>query len=207
MTKHWTTNRESQVLDLFRRRKPRIPYLASCRCPNDGRLLGAISRLYDGIWVWQAGSRLSPKGGHHEFRTQFLDCFDETEFSEEIYEQAQEYADEQLREWGGRLETDVTVMKVLLGRVDEPIRIFDRDSPDSRQGLPIVRVVTCGCRRHYLLPVFDLISMGVRADVGLVNPGAYIGPRPTRRFDKPTSVDRSPSDSAQAIGSFAADRR
>jgi hypothetical protein len=190
VTEHWSEERERQVLKVFLHRKPRIKYLASCRCPHDGRLLGAISHLTDGIWIWQAGSRLSPKMAHDEFRGHYLDCFDETELCEEVYEQASEYADEELQVWRGRLETDPSVMKIIVDGYDEPIRVADHDSPDTRRGLPIVHLVTCGCRRHHLLPVLELISLGLRADTGLIKPDAHIHPRPIPALGQPSRINQ-----------------
>jgi hypothetical protein len=137
----WSAERELQVLSLFRQRECGAGFLASCRCPHDGRLLGAVLRLPDGIWAWQGGSRLAPAQGWDEFRSQFLDTFDQAQWSPVIWEEAAQYADEEIREWG-RLGWDTTVMKILPGAGDEPIRVQDRQSPRSRAGMALTRLVT-----------------------------------------------------------------
>jgi len=111
-----------QVLGLFRDHRRKLRFLASCRCSADGGLLGAACRLPDGLWVWIAGGRLSPSASWDEFRSEYADVLDESDWTDETWEQAGEYADEQLREWGGRLEWEPAVMKVLLpASDDEPI--------------------------------------------------------------------------------------
>lgn len=183
-SEYWSADRESEVFALFQRRKPHIPYLASCACPRDGRLLGAISRLTDGIWVWRAGIRLSPSHGREEFKNQFLDCLDQTEWTPEIYRQADQFATEELEEWGGRLETPPTVMRLIVRAPDDPILVADKQSPHSRAGIPYSRVVTCGCRRCYLLPVLDLITAGLRADLGHIASGIHVTARRLPTIDE-----------------------
>ena len=100
----WSAEREAQVLGLFRDHRRRLRFLASSRCPADEGLLGASCELPDGLWVWIAGSRMSPSASLDAFRSEYLDLFDETEWTGDVYEQASEYADEQLREWGGHLQ-------------------------------------------------------------------------------------------------------
>ncbi len=47
---------------------------------------------------------MSPSASWDEFRSQYLDMLDESDWTDGTYEQAGEYADEQLREWGRRLQ-------------------------------------------------------------------------------------------------------
>lgn len=190
----WSAERELQVLGLFRQRERGAGFLASCRCPNDGRLLGAVCRLPDGIWAWQGGSRLAPAQGWDEFRSQLMDTFDQAEWSPEIWEEAAQYADEEIREWG-RLGWDATVMKILPGAGDEPIRVQDRQSPESRAGVALTRLVTCGCRRHHMLPVLALVFAGIRAATGLARPGTHVPPMTVPEPCRP----RAPRESIYSV--------
>jgi hypothetical protein len=185
MQEGWSAEREQQVLGYFRQRRHTTGYLASSRCPNDGRLLGAISRLPDGIWIWMAGSRLSPEVSRRELRSEYLDMFDETEWTSEVYEQASQYADEELREWGGRLGWDPTVMKIVVRGLDDPIELANRQFPEGSPGLALVRSVTCGCRTRYMLPVYALVYAGIRACIGIAKPGTHVRPMPPREPSEP----------------------
>jgi hypothetical protein len=98
----WFLERETQVRGLFRDRRRKLPLLACSRCPRDGGLLGSACRLQDGLWVWIAGARMSPSASWAEFRSQYLDVLDESDWTDDTYSQAAEYADEELDEWGGR---------------------------------------------------------------------------------------------------------
>ncbi|HET9896685.1 MAG TPA: hypothetical protein VFQ44_17280 [Streptosporangiaceae bacterium] len=49
-----------------------------------------------------------------EFGSEYLDALGEDEWDAEIYDQVSEYADEQLRDWGGRLQLRPTVRKIVL---------------------------------------------------------------------------------------------
>ena len=102
MQEGWSPEREQQVLGYFRQRRHAAGYLASSRCPNDGRLLGAISRLPDGVWIWMAGSRLAPEASRQELRSFTWTRSMKPSGEREVYEQASQYADEELRKWGGR---------------------------------------------------------------------------------------------------------
>lgn len=121
--------RETQVRGLFRDRRRKLQLLASTRCPRGdcGGLLGAACRLPDGLWVWIAGGRMSPSASRDEFRSQYLDVLDESDWDSDTYKHSAEYADEELREWGGRLQRDPVVLKVPLSSSDdEPIMTWDR---------------------------------------------------------------------------------
>jgi hypothetical protein len=121
MRENWSAEREREVLGFFRQRSHAAGYLASSRCPRDGRLLGAISRLPDGVWIWIVGSRLAPEASRQELRSGFLDTSHETEWTSEIYEQASQYADEEISELG-RVGWEPAVMKIV-------VRGLDRSSP------------------------------------------------------------------------------
>jgi hypothetical protein len=166
------------VRGLFRDHRRRLRFAASCRCPADGGLLGAACQQPDGLWVWIADGRLSPSASWDEFRSEYIDVLgEEDDWTDESWEQASEYADEQLREWGGRLAWEPAVMKVLLpASDDEPIMTWDRFSPEPHPGVSMHRTVTCGCRRHYLLPVLALVYGGIRVATGQARPGTWVRP-------------------------------
>jgi hypothetical protein len=178
----WSAERERQALNFFHRPHGATGYVASSRCPRDGRLLGAISRLPDGIWIWMAGSRLGPEASQRELRSQYLGTFDETQWTSEIYEQASEYADEELRQWDGHVGWDPTLRKILIRGLDDPIEVADQQSPQGRPGLALVHAVTCGCRTHYLLAVYALVYAGLRVCIGMAHPGTYVRPMPWPEF-------------------------
>ena len=191
----WSAERERQVLDFFHQHRSAAGYLASSRCARDGRLLGAISHLPDGVWIWMAGSWLAPEASRRELRSQYLDSFDETEWSAEIYEQASQYADEELREWEGRVGWDPEAKKIVVRGLDDPIELADRQSPGGRTGLALVRSVSCGCRTHYLLAVYALVYAGIRACIGIAKPGTHVRPMPMPEFSEP----RPPSESVYSF--------
>jgi hypothetical protein len=176
----WFAEREAQVLGYFRQHRHRSSYLASCCCPHDGRVLGAVSRLRDGIWLWKAGARFAPAAGWDEFEAFYLDQYDPSEWTTEVYEQAAEYADEELRAWGGRLIWDSAVEKIVVNGPDDEICTMDRFSPQPCPGLDLTQTVTCGCRRLHMLPVLALFHTGLRAAMGIAKPGTHVRPMPPR---------------------------
>jgi hypothetical protein len=195
MRQDWSAERERQVLDFFHQRRSAAGHVASSRCPRDGRLLGAISHLPDGVWIWIAGSRLAPEASRQELRSQYLDTFDETEWTSEIFEQASQYADEEIREWGGRVGWDPTVMKIVVRGLDDPIELANRQFPEGSPGVALVRSVTCGCRTLYMLPVYALVYAGIRACIGISKPGTHVRPMPARDPSEP----RPPAESVYSF--------
>jgi hypothetical protein len=192
----WSAERESQILGYFRQHLHCTAYLALCRCPRDGRILGAISRLPDGIWLWKAGARFAPAAGWDEFQSFYLDQYDETEWTTGVYEQAAEYADEELRAWGGRLAWLPAVEKIVVNAPGDEICTMDRFSSEPRPGLPLVQQVTCGCRRQHLLPVLALVSAGLRASIGITKLGTHVRSMPPRF---PPFRPRPPGESLYSV--------
>jgi hypothetical protein len=145
------------------------------------------------VLLAQAAAAGSGNSGERHASTA-LDMFDETDWTDDVYEQAGEYADEQLREWGGHLQWDPEVIKVQLpASSDDEITIWDRHFPGPRSSVTTHRIVTCGCRKHYLVPVLALVYASVRVASGLARPGTWV--RPMRA---PTMADfpgwRGPDD-------------
>ena len=197
----WFLERETQVRGLFRDRRRKLQLLASSRCPKGdcGGLLGAACRLPDGLWVWIAGARMSPSASWDEFRSEYLDVLDESDWDSDTFELAAEYADDELREWGGRLQWDPVVLKVPLpSSDDEPIMTWDRHSPEPRRGVSTHRTVTCACRTHYMLPVLALIYAGIRVATGQARPGTWVRPLAC----PPPGLPRRPREPGEDIYSF-----
>jgi hypothetical protein len=192
------------VLGLFRDHRRKLRFLASCRCPADGGLLGAACRLPDGLWVWVVGSRLSPSASWDECRSQYIDVLEEGDWTDETWEQAGEYADEQLRDWGGRLQWGPSVMKVLLpSSDDELITTWRSQFPEPRPGVTTHRTVTCGCRRHHMLPVLALVYAGIRVATGLARPGTWVRPVAVPSLELPYR----PREPGEGIYSVTSDGR
>jgi hypothetical protein len=181
----WFLKREPQVMSLFRGQQRKQQFTAFSRCPTDGGLLGATCQPPDGLWVWIAGGRMSPAASLEDFRSEYLDVYDEEEWTDDTFEQAWEYANEQVSEWGGRKQWDPVVLKVVLpDSLDESFLTWDRHSPEPRRGAETHRTVTCGrCRTHYLLPVLALIAAGIRVWIGLARPGTWVRPLTYRPYD------------------------
>jgi len=197
----WFLERETQVAGLFRDRRRKLQLLASSRCPKSGcgGLLGAACRLPDGLWVWIVGARMSPSASWEEFRSQYLDVLDESDWDSDTFGVAAEYADEELREWGGRLQWDPVVLKIPLpSSDDEPIMTWDRHSPEPSPGVSTHRTVTCACRTHYMLPVLALVYAGIRVATGQAQPGTWVRPLAYR----PPDLPRRPRDPGEDIYSF-----
>ena len=142
---------------------------------------------------------MSPSASWDEFRSQYLDMLDESGWTDEPYEQAAEYADEQLRDWGGRLQWNPAVKKIQLPAYDdEPIAIWVRHSPEPQPGVETHRTVTCACRTHYMLPVLALVYAGIRVATGLARPGTWVRPVTYRPADLP-SRPRKPGEDIYSV--------
>ena len=46
-------------------------------CPRDGRRLGAVFRLPDGLWAWSAGNREPPMVARRKAAAFYVDALDE----------------------------------------------------------------------------------------------------------------------------------
>jgi hypothetical protein len=112
--------------------------------------------------------------------------------------------DEQLREWGGRLQWDPAVMKVRLpASDDEPIMTWDRHSPGPRPGLAMHRTVTCGCRKKHMLPVLALVYAAIRVAIGVARPGTWVRPVTVPSLELP----HRPREPGEDVYSVASDGR
>lgn len=141
----------------------------------------------------QAGSRLSPAAGRIEVESSFPERLTESELSSEAFGDASEYATKEFAK-RGRIGWDPAVMKIHLSGLDEPILVFDRQSPEGRPGLAFFRHVTCGCRRGYLLQVLALVSAGIQA-AGIIPADTHV---PVMRV-LPFGQRRTPNESAYSV--------
>lgn len=202
----WFLERETQVRGLFRDRCRKLQLLASSRCPkgNCGGLLGAACRLPDGLWVWIAGARMAPSASWEEFRSAYLDVLDDSNWDSDTFELAAECADDELREWGGRLQWDPVVLKVPLPSSDDgPVMPWDRHSPEPCRGVSAHRAVTCACRTHYMLPVLALVYAGIRVATGRARRGTWVRPLAF----PPPGLPHRPREAGEDIYSFDAGGR
>lgn len=85
------------------------------------RILAGGCRFSDGLWAWHAGSRLSPSASHTEIGSWHLDIFADEELGPDVYEQADQLADEILGE-ARRFESPASVVEILDYRHDGTFR-------------------------------------------------------------------------------------
>lgn len=76
-------DRGGQVLEAVRLHGRRLPCLSESRCPYDGRRLGALFRLPDGLWAWSAGNREPPMVARRKAAAFYLDALDECDSDSE----------------------------------------------------------------------------------------------------------------------------
>ena len=70
-------DRAEQVLQAVRLHGRQLPCPSETRCPRDGRRLGAVFRLPDGLWAWSAGNREPPEAARRKAAAFYLDALDE----------------------------------------------------------------------------------------------------------------------------------
>jgi hypothetical protein len=167
----WSEDRERQVIAQVRRTR-KSEFLASTRCPDDGRLLGGILRLPDGLWEWQQGGRTSPAASWDEFWAFYVDneVEDHTTCSSdrrgEIFQEASEFADKKLAEWGGRLDWLPKLRMLAVDEATGDIWCRERES-DPHRGAPFYETVACPSRHTYLLQLFALRRVAISAAYGI----------------------------------------
>jgi hypothetical protein len=124
--------------------------------------------------------------------------FDPGDWTDQTLERAGQYADEEVREWGGRLEWEPSVMKVLLpSSANEPITTWRCQDPEPLPGVAWTRGVTCGCRKQYMLPVLALVFAAIRVATGLAGPGTWVRPMRVPLLELPYQ----PGESVYSINS------
>lgn len=122
---------------------------------------------------------MSPAASRDELLSTFVDEYGAEKLDDQLCAQLNNYVDQDLAERGGRLRWDATVMRIAPGELDDPVHVFDSNSPDRpRAGLATSRMVTCiGCRRHSLLQVLALARAAIRVKMGIAKPVTKVPPR------------------------------
>jgi hypothetical protein len=161
--------REQQILGLFARQRRKLRFVAASRCAHDDRILAGVCRFSDGLWAWHAGSRLSPSASRTEIGSWHLDMFADEELGPDVYDQADQLADEVLGE-ARRFESPASVVKIIENRWDGtfqvgPWRGYRHALQFFANGLPLLAYTSCKCRRAYQVQMLALVHAGVRADL------------------------------------------
>jgi hypothetical protein len=157
-------DRAGQVLETISLYGKRLPCPSETRCPRDGRRLGAVFQLPDGLWAWSAGYREPPEVARLQAAALYLDALDECDSDRErqaCYDGA-----------SGALEADIRpVARPAVAQVS----ILSADPVRYQTGFGIsvvagrgflVTEVSCGCRKRYYLDLHSLITRAVAATHG-----------------------------------------
>jgi len=151
-------DRENAVLALIAQRYRQLTRLAESRCPEDGRLVGAVYQLTDGMWIWAAGHRQPPQTARREAAVLCLDAIEDCATVDE----RQACHDGAIE----ALSSDVRPRAhPKVARVEPADRAgglwkFARPFAMSMvvgDGFAVTEV-SCGCRRQYYLDIHSLIK-------------------------------------------------
>jgi hypothetical protein len=118
--------------------------------------------------------------------------FASEELTPEIYDKADQLADEVLGE-SRRYETPATVVVVHGTNSDGTLRVGPwRGTRHVLQffasGLPLLQYASCQCRRAYQVQMLALVHVGVRADAGTIQPGRHVKALPAARIGRPADT-------------------
>jgi hypothetical protein len=157
-------DRAGQVLQAVRLHGRRLPCPSETRCPRDGRRLGAVFRLPDGLWAWSAGCREPPMVARRKAAAFYLDALDECDSDSErqaCYAAASQVLEADVRPVARPAVTQVSVLSA------DPLR-YQTGFGISVVGGPgfLVTEVSCGCRQRYYLDLHSLITEAVAAARG-----------------------------------------
>jgi hypothetical protein len=152
-------NRAGQVLQAVRLYGKRLPCPSETRCPRDGRRLGAVLRLPDGLWAWSAGDREPPMVARRKAAAFYLDALDECDSDSErqaCYDAASQALEADVRPVARPAVTQISVLSA------DPVR-YQTGFGISAVGGPgfLVTEVSCGCRQRYYLDLHSLITQAV----------------------------------------------
>lgn len=158
------TDRPGEVLEAVRLHGRRLPCPAETRCPRDGRRLGAVFRLPDGLWAWSAGLREPPQAARLGAAVLYLDALDECCTDDErqaCHEAASRALESDIRPVARPAVTWVNVLSA------DPVK-YQTGFGISVVGGPgfLVTEVSCGCRRRYFLDLHSLITQAAAARPG-----------------------------------------
>ncbi|GAA3348611.1 hypothetical protein GCM10020358_67700 [Amorphoplanes nipponensis] len=156
-------DRERSVLALIAHRGRQLTRLAESRCPEDGRLLGAVYRLTDGIWIWSAGHRQPPQTARREAAALYLDTMEDCATVDErqaCYDSAIEVLSSDTRP---RANPEVARIELVeraggLWRFTRPFAM----SMVAGNGFAVTEV-SCGCRRPYYMDIHSLVKHSLQS--------------------------------------------
>jgi hypothetical protein len=157
-------DRGGQVLEAVRLHGRRLPCLSESRCPHDGRRLGAVFRLPDGLWAWSAGNREPPMVARRKAAAFYLDALDECDSDSErqaCYAAASRALEADVRPVARPAVTQVNVLSSDPARYQTGFGISVIGGPGF-----LVTEVSCGCRQRYYLDLHSLITEAVAASPG-----------------------------------------
>jgi hypothetical protein len=148
-----------QVLRAVRLYGKRLPCPSETRCPRDGRRLGAVFRLPDGLWAWSAGYREPPMVARRNAAAFYLDALDECYSDSErqaCYDAAGQALEADVRPVARPAVTQVSVLSA------DPVR-YQTGFGITVVGGPgfLVTEVSCGCRQRYYLDLHSLITQAI----------------------------------------------
>lgn len=154
-------DRAGRVLRAVRLNCKRLPCPSETRCPKDGRRLGAVFRLPDGLWAWSVGYREPPMVARRNAAAFYLDALDGYYSDSErqaCYAAASQALEMDVRPVARQAVAQVRVLSVDPVRYRTGFEITVVGSPGF-----LVTEVSCGCRRRYYLDLHSLITLAVAA--------------------------------------------
>jgi hypothetical protein len=157
-------DRTGQVLEAVRLYRRRLPCLSETRCPRDGRRLGAVFRLPDGLWAWSAGYREPPEAARRKAAAFYLDALDECGSGIEqqtCYDAASQALEADIRPVACPAVTQISILSADPVRYQTGFGISVAAGPEF-----LVTEVSCGCRQRYYLDLHSLITQAVAAAHG-----------------------------------------
>ena len=157
-------DRPGQVLQAVRLYGKRLPCPSETRCPRDGRRLGAVFRLPDGLWAWSAGNREPPMVARRKAAAFYLDALDECNSDGErqaCYDAASQALEADIRPVARPAVTQISVLSANPVRYQTGFGISVAAGPGF-----LVTEVSCGCRQRYYLNLHSLITQAVAAARG-----------------------------------------
>ena len=185
-------DRTEQVLQAVRLHGRHLPCPSETRCSRDGRRLGAVFRLPDGLWAWSAGNREPPEVARRKAAAFYLDALDECNSDRErqaCFAAASQALEADVRPIAHPAVTPVRVLSAAPVRYQTGFGITVVAGPEF-----LVTEVSCGCRTA-VLPRPALADRPGRraAPTGRARPGA-----------RPASAGRSARACAAADARVAA---
>jgi hypothetical protein len=171
-------DRERSVLALIAQRGQQLTRLAESRCPEEGRLLGAVYRLTDGTWIWSAGHRQPPQTARREAAALYLDAMEDCETADErqaCYDGAIEALSSETRP---RADSKVARVEPVeraggLWRFARPFAM----SMVVGDGFAVTEV-SCGCRRQYYLDIHSLVKHSLQSPSASQRSVIHVPPLP-----------------------------